>query len=438
MTVEPFNEQVELIKHILNRDTRVIVYGGGIRGGKTFGAFLGVFLYLKKYAGARAAVVRDSMPTLKRNTLPVYNKLVPLNRVQSYNQQLQTVRFSYQSKSKVNSELMFFPENYDHDKELNRWKGLEVNLFLLEEFNELQEASFNKAIERCGAWIVPDIAEADQPPPKIICTCNPSNGFVKELVYDKWVKGELPKGWVYIPALITNNPHIPQSYRDNLKHLPEKQYRTFVLGDWNSLELEDLFATEFKEELHVTEIENEIEPYYPVHTSFDFNIANTCLIIQEVGDEIRVIDEYHYKANLPDFAKNIKDDLQDVEIIINGDASGNNGSSTNNEGLYAVIQYVFGFRGWSAFRVPRANPTHKASRMLTNLIFKHKKIIINKRCAGLIKDLKNVQVIQKGSKVEIDKSNEELTHHLDPLRYYFHAEQAHLIKELGLEEFESK
>jgi len=438
MIIQPFNEQVELIKHILNQETRVIIYGGGIRGGKTFGAIMGLMLYLKKYSGAKATIVRDSLPTLKRNTLPVYKKLEPLNRVKSHNHSSQTVTYTWTSKTGVPSELSFFAENYDHDKELNRWRGLETNVFLLEEFNELQHESFNKAIERAGSWIIQGLPEADQPPPKIICTCNPSNGWVKELIYDKWVAGTLPKGWVYIPALITNSPHIPLSYRENLKLLPDKQYRTFVLGDWNSLELDNLFASEFREETHVITDEFEIDQFADIYLCFDFNISNTCLLIQKIDEQVRVIDEYHYKANLDAFCQTIKADLPEgCYITVCGDASGQSGSSQNNEGLYSVIKSVFGL-SWKNFSIPRANPPHKASMVLCNVVFKNGDVKINARCGGLIKDLKNVQVNVRGSKVEIDKSNMDLTHHIDPLRYFINSEMRYMLQELHLEEFETK
>ena len=76
---------------------------------------------------SRWAIVRKDLKTIKRNTLPDWNKIKPTNFIRSYNQDTQTVTF------KNGSEIIFFGENYDDDKELTRWRGLSVNGFLLDE-----------------------------------------------------------------------------------------------------------------------------------------------------------------------------------------------------------------------------------------------------------------------------------------------------------------
>ena len=49
------------------------------------------------------------------------------------------------------SELIFMAESYDDDKDLNRFRGLEVNGAGLDEVNELQEPTFYKVQERIGS-----------------------------------------------------------------------------------------------------------------------------------------------------------------------------------------------------------------------------------------------------------------------------------------------
>ena len=109
------------------------------------------------------------------------------------------------------------------DKELNRFKGLECNGFLLEEINELHQQTFYKCIERAGSHIIPN-----GPKPIILATCNPTNNWVKELVYDHWKEGTLPPNWMYIPSKIFDNPFIPQDYLESLKSMPRYEYQVFV------------------------------------------------------------------------------------------------------------------------------------------------------------------------------------------------------------------
>lgn len=124
---------------------------------------------------------------------------------------------------------MFMSENYDDDKELNRFRGLEINGAGIDEINEMQEKTLYKIIERSGSW-----TQAGKVPIKIIATCNPSHGWVKDLVYDPAKNGTLKAGWCYVPALITDNPHIAPDYlKSLLDNMPDYEYEVFVRGNWD-------------------------------------------------------------------------------------------------------------------------------------------------------------------------------------------------------------
>lgn len=163
---------------------------------------------------------------MKRNLLPTFNTFIELGvgqYVKKFDQTMMTVTF-------INgSQLMFMSESFSEDKELNRFKGLEINGAGMDEINEMQEATFNKLIERSGSW-----TKAGEVPPKIIGTCNPSHGWVKERFYDKWRDKKLPKGWAYVPALITDNPYVSKTYLESLRrNMPQWEYEVFVNGNWD-------------------------------------------------------------------------------------------------------------------------------------------------------------------------------------------------------------
>jgi hypothetical protein len=83
------------------------------------------------------------------------------------------------------SELLFMAESYDEDKDLNRFKGLEVNGAGLDEVNELQEVTFYKVQERIGSWN----KAIGQPPIVCLATCNPANNWVKSIIYERELEG---------------------------------------------------------------------------------------------------------------------------------------------------------------------------------------------------------------------------------------------------------
>jgi len=185
------------------------------------------------WPGSRWALVRKDLPTLRRNTLPTYEKLAPRPFVGPVN------KSTWSAKCSNGSEILFFTESIKDDPDLNRWRGLEVNGFILEEANEITHASFLKAIERAGSW---KVEKGNQPPPLIICTCNPAKNWVKSTFYDPWKLGKLPSHTFYLPAKLTDNPHLEPAYVENLHHMKDadpRAYETFVEGNWDTADEPD-------------------------------------------------------------------------------------------------------------------------------------------------------------------------------------------------------
>lgn len=277
---ESFPKQDEFLEAVFSNKYNFIMYGGSIRGGKTFAGLGALLLLSKMYPKSKWVIVRNTLQTLKLNTIPSFRKLCPQSFIKNYNQDIQTVTFTN------DSQIIFLGENYADDKELNRFKGLECNGFLFEEINECQQITFYKAIERAGSHII-----EKQPKPIILATCNPANNWVKELIYDKWKSNILPENWLYIPSKITDNPYIPQDYLESLKSMPKYEYEVFVEGNWDLQERTGAeFYKYFSLDKHISECN--YDPYLPLHISFDENVNPylPCGIFQISNKEIRLID----------------------------------------------------------------------------------------------------------------------------------------------------
>ena len=263
----PFPKQEEFLSCALSGEYDFVLFGGAIRGGKTF-ALLGLFILLSKvYPGSRWAIVRKDLQVIRRNTYPSWEKIKPEAFVKRHDKELHIVTF------KNGSEIIFFAENYDKDKELNRWKGLEVNGIGFEEINECQEDSLYKAFERAGAYIIKGAKK--QPKPIVVGTCNPSRSWVKSLIYDKYKDGTLRSRWRYIQSRIYDNepllkeqPTLIQGYKDNM---PRYQFEMFVNGDWELNEKTggEAYKT-FDLDKHVGECK--YDENKPLHISFDENV----------------------------------------------------------------------------------------------------------------------------------------------------------------------
>jgi hypothetical protein len=280
---KPTPKQIEA--HNALKKNNIVLYGCAIRGAKSYWGCMELITLCFQYPKSRWLVLRESLPTLKRTLLVTFQSEF-LDKgfseyVTDFNQQSLTLTWNN------GSQLIFMAESYDTDKELNRFKGLEINGAFLDEANELQENTFNKVIERSGSWF-----GSKGCPTKILMTANPSNNWLKERIYNHWQNNTLPKGVAYIPAKITDNPYIPAEYLESLKMLPRYQYEVFVEGNWDvQLKVGGEFYKCFELDKHIGV--TKYNPLIPLHISWDDNVSPYLPmgIFQITDTYVQMIDE---------------------------------------------------------------------------------------------------------------------------------------------------
>lgn len=398
-------------------DKRVVVFGGAIRGGKTWWLLLTLSVLALKYPRSRWVVIRKTFPDLKRTTYPSFNSILH-NGLQQYVESF----VNGVVKFKNGSELLFMAESFNEDKELNRFRGLEVNGAGLDEVNELQEVTFYKVLERIGSW------NQAQGNPPIVClaTCNPANNWVKTLIYERHKANELPKTWSYISSKITDNPYLSSEYLESLKELPAIQYARFVEGDWDVTdEVSNPFLYNWDDKLHVDDSAI-LNPNTPVYFAVDFNINPLCaLVIQEVSGGCVVVDEISIdKGSIDALCDRIEGySIPSGLIRICGDAMGSGGSVFQRDNASAYITIKRRLRLSEKQMIIPANPKHKNSRVDCNSALKKLKIKINSvKCKGFHFDAKQVQCDSEGGIIKSNRNKlAERADFLDCFRYFVNA-----------------
>lgn len=190
-----------------------------------------LFALCQIFPGSRWAIVRKDLPTLRRNVIPIFNKLKPDNFGP-------ILHDTWTSTCENGSQIILFPESHSGDKGYDRWKGLEVNGFWLTEANELQSTSWDWALQRAGSYIIHAHQwnpSPTQPPPFILLDSNPAGNWVKRMFYTPWKRGELKAPFYYLPATIHDNPYLPPAYLESLEKLNDRDYQVYVMGDWDLL-----------------------------------------------------------------------------------------------------------------------------------------------------------------------------------------------------------
>lgn len=379
---ESFPKQDEFIEAITSGNYSFVLFGGAIRGGKTFVLLAMFCLFCKVFPKSRWAIVRKNLPTIKKNLYPSWNKVKPDNFIpkNGHNNETHTVTF------KNGSQIIFFPENYAQDKDLDRWKGLEVNGFGFEEINECQQASFYKAFERAGSYIVPDLPI--QPKPIVVATCNPTQGWVKTLIYTPWKNGTLKPTWKYIQSRIHDNlpllaaqPDYLPSLRENLNHY---EYEVYVEGNWDvQLKTGGEFLRKFELSDHVRP--RDVDVNNMVHISLDSNVYPYVavsvwqLIKNGTGWIIRQVHELPAKDPIntgTKSGKNVGEWLKRIEytqrVMLYGDRSTKNRNNIDDEKRSFFELFVEGIKG-EGFTVedkmPKSAPVVTTVADFVNAIF---------------------------------------------------------------------
>ncbi len=410
---EPHPKQEEFINAVFSGRFRCLLYGGAAGGGKSFVSLAILILLAKIFPGSKWFAVRESLPTLKRTTIPSFFKLVPRHFIKSYNQTEQTVVFTN------GSQIVFFPENFNADKNLTRFDGVECNGFLIEEGQEIQEKTFNKCLLRAGRHIIPGLSKEDQPKPLILVTCNPSNNWTKTKFHEPFYEGILNPEYFYLRATMEDNPSLPEEYVSGLDNLDDVTKAIFVRGEWNVVDVEKPFCYSFNRIKHVR-ADLQISRIEPVRISFDFNVDPiTAVVGQSFKNKIHILKEYRLRhSDIYELCERIRTDFGDYYLIVTGDASGANRSAMTKGALnyYTIIKQELDLAK-NQIRVPSINPSLQNSRVLTNSILQnHGNIFIDASCQYLIDDCESVQVNDQGG---IEKSKDaRKTHLLDGFRYY--------------------
>jgi hypothetical protein len=256
-------KQREASEVVASGRARYVGYGGAIGGGKTLW-LLNLFQALARiFARSRWAIVRADLPTLKRTTIPSFERI----RATSFVGELNRSDWTYYCAN--GSEILLFPESLTHDPTYERWKGLEVNGFGFDQAEELALGTFNMAKQRAGRWIIPPTPEQEeviaeyvdsqmangvdyqtsyldarrlygpkQPPPLIAATMNPTDNWPRDVWYDPWESKRLKAPYAYFPATVKDNPALPLEYIQSLEETKETDpqgYARFVLGIWGAI-----------------------------------------------------------------------------------------------------------------------------------------------------------------------------------------------------------
>jgi hypothetical protein len=250
---------------------------------------------------------------------------------------------------------------------------------------------------------------------------------------------ELQRGWIYktfmenhavnyrlITAPTTENIYLPDGFCDELKKLYDEQYyRIFVLAqnaEYNS----GLVIKDFTDE-NVKEIT--YRPELDLYISCDFNVDPMCWVLaHRTDDKVFYFDEIAMENTTTvkaceEFIRRYPN--HKGEIIVNGDASGDNRSCTSEYTNYVIIKKRLLAYGYEPdIRIKAFNPPIKNRIMAFNMKVRNADgevgLYVDKKCEKLLYNIYNLKYKEGSSRIDVPsyqqiKQSKEIKFLMHPL-----------------------
>lgn len=420
MDYELLPAQIEFLNIPHKYSLDVALYQGGFGSGKTFsGSLLGLMLCLK-YPGVRGLVGAQTYPLLRDTTMTQYFE--HLDNI--------GLRAGYDYTFKVAESKMMFSNGseilFRHLQEPEKLKSLNLGFVELEEMSNVPESTFKMLLSRLrqnNIW-------GENFQYRLFGHTNPESS--KGWIYKYFVE-QKPENYRLILAPTTQNTFLTPDYVENMKKIyDEEYYRINVLGefgDYTSGLVVKNFSNDNIAELHY-------QPDLALHLTWDFNVdPMSCILAHVEGGKVFYFDEFilentSTQRTIEEIIKRYPNHKGD--IIINGDASGDNRSTQSEVSNYIIIRNElerhypnnnidFDLR---PFNPPIKNRIAAFNAMICN----HngdRKILIDKRCKWLLHNIYNLKYkvgsddvdVPTYSQIKTSKELKFLEHPFDAASY---------------------
>ncbi len=314
----------------------------------------------------------------------------------------------------------------------SKYLSSEFALVAVDELTKNKETVFNMLRMRLRWPGIDDV--------QFIAGTNPGeigHGWVKKLWIDKiYDPNEKEKDkFFYIKALVDDNPHNSQSYRDQLDSLPEKLRKAYRDGDWNVFVGQ--YFSEFEEHIHVCD-PFEIPKNWQLWMCMDYGYGKPSAVYWNATDPSTgkvytyrelYVTEHTYEmlaeaiCRLTPYEEKARIDwfVPDSSIADNGKETGRTGDE--------LMQDVFRKHEWDlSLRLATKGPKSRVNGW--NLMRGYLRVIydengnaktrwqIFRTCVNLIRTMP-LQVYDKTNPEDLDSDVED--HAPDAMRYGFRA-----------------
>lgn len=340
MEYKLLDKQTEFMSIPHKQELDIAIYQGGYGSGKTWcGSLLGILL-AKKYAGSRGLVGAKEYELVRKTTLVSY-----LEHLEALGYK-KGEHYTYNKVDKIikfkNGSEILFSQLDDPEK----FKSLNLHWAEIEEASQVGYSTIKQLLGRLRNTYRGKNWKNFRY--RLFGHTNPQPD--KGWIYERFVENK-QDNYRLIIAPTTNNIYLPKHYIESMKDaFDEEYYRINVLGEFGNYN-SGLVVKGFTDE----NIKNlKYNENLPLHLTCDFNVDPMMWLVAHKDkenvyffDEI-VIENATTEICFKEFMRRYPNKNQ--EIIINGDASGDNRSTQSEFTNYAIMRKLLKDNGYTNFR----------------------------------------------------------------------------------------
>lgn len=221
MKIKPKPSQSKFTVQILQKDVLEGLYAGTAGTGKTFWVAILIIGLCHDFPGSRFGVFRKELSTARKTVWNTYIKALEMLEIPYRPVKGMEPAIYFDT---YDSRIEFFGLDRSKDPDYMKTKGLELSGAHLDEANEVEVEAKNIVKSRIGRW------NENGVPAKMIYTCNPSQGWVREEFREPAEKGDLPSDKIFVQS---DASELEDAYRAILESLPETEKERYLMNNWN-------------------------------------------------------------------------------------------------------------------------------------------------------------------------------------------------------------
>ena len=379
----------KMLYSLAHSNARINIWDGAVRSGKTITSIIRWLSFLASWKGQKQnfLMVGKTERTLKQNILDVIQDLIGEK--------------NFKLNRGAGEVYIYGVKCYivgaNDERAEGKIRGLTLAGAYCDEITLYPESFFKMLLSRLSV-----------PGAKLFGTTNPDSPFhwLKTDYLDR--KGELDLKRFHF--ILDDNPNLPPEYVENLKkEYTGVWYKRFILGEW--VLAEGLVYDMFNPDKHITQAPK--DGYIDYWVGIDYGTVNPFVILllgKHKNGKTYVLKEYYYDSKItgkqktdPEYTEDLKAFIKDYPI----------------KAIYVDPSAKSFIVQCQRERIPvyEANNEVLEGIRFVSKELANEKLLIDKSCKNLIKELGTYSWDEKAQKRGEDKPLKQNDHAVDALRY---------------------